>query len=248
MAGGSGAAAAAGTGNGGSAGFSTVLPLSGLTLWLRADAGVSLAGAGVSEWLDQSGMGHRARQVSASARPTVLDDWRNGQPALSFDGDDDHLLVSPGFADFSEGMSLFVVLQALPSSVCTGVVEFSNGNEIDDISIHRDFETSVVFEIFETSLLCEGDFADDTPLYIGALQTAEGDMSLHVNGAACDVRSGAPLARTIERTTNWIGRSSYSVCGQRFEGSLAELIIYSRGLASAERLLVDEYLRTKYDL
>lgn len=60
--------------------------LSNLTLWLRADLGVSTSGSSVIQWNDQSGNGYNFTQSAGSTAPTVTASWQNSKPALAFNG------------------------------------------------------------------------------------------------------------------------------------------------------------------
>lgn len=55
-------------------------------LWLRADQGVTASTGGVvSQWLDQSGMGHHAGNSSGDG-PVLISNAVNGRPAMRFAG------------------------------------------------------------------------------------------------------------------------------------------------------------------
>jgi hypothetical protein len=67
---------------------STLPNVQNLRLWLRADLGVTLGGAGVAARADQSGNGNHFTQVTVSGRPTFQPVSLNGKPGLHFDGND----------------------------------------------------------------------------------------------------------------------------------------------------------------
>ena len=48
------------------------VPTSGLQLWLKADAGVTLNGSTVSSWIDQSGKGNNALQSNTNRQPLLV--------------------------------------------------------------------------------------------------------------------------------------------------------------------------------
>lgn len=63
------------------------MPLSGLALWLRADAGVTKDTSNkVSEWADQSPFSNNAGQTAPVAQPVWVEDSINGNPILRFSG------------------------------------------------------------------------------------------------------------------------------------------------------------------
>ena len=64
----------------------------GLTVWLKADAGVTLNGSTVSAWNDQSGAGRNATQGTTAKQPLYVASADNGKPSVLFDGTDDQLL------------------------------------------------------------------------------------------------------------------------------------------------------------
>lgn len=61
-------------------------PVAGLTLWLRADMGVTF-GSGVSAWADQSGQGNHVAQATSTRQPTYegTDVNLGNQPSIKFD-------------------------------------------------------------------------------------------------------------------------------------------------------------------
>lgn len=79
------------TGNGGSAWVPT--DIGGCVLWLRSDLGVTKDGSSlVSLWADQSGNGNDAAQATAIRRPIWTANQLNGQPGIMFDGLNDYFL------------------------------------------------------------------------------------------------------------------------------------------------------------
>src|SRR3954464_9443177 len=81
-------------------------PSSGLKLWLKADAGVTLAGSAVAQWNDQSGNNANASQAVAAQQPAFIASAVNGKPALKFDGSNDFLTFTLA-TNGNTGMTLF---------------------------------------------------------------------------------------------------------------------------------------------
>jgi hypothetical protein len=75
------------------------LTLSGLALWLKADAGlydattggsaVTSDAASVARWEDQSGNANHATQATSGKRAVLKLSIQNGRPSIRFDGSDD---------------------------------------------------------------------------------------------------------------------------------------------------------------
>jgi hypothetical protein len=85
------------------------IPTSGLQLWLKADAGVTLTGSTVSKWVDQSGNGNNAIELDGDRQPLLVRDGLNGKPTMRFDGFDDKLGLT-GSKRMSQ-ISLFIVFK-----------------------------------------------------------------------------------------------------------------------------------------
>lgn len=67
------------------------VPETGLRLWLKADSGVILNGERVKKWLDRSGNGADAIQLSPARQPAFVGNAVNGKPAIAFDGAGDYM-------------------------------------------------------------------------------------------------------------------------------------------------------------
>ena len=68
------------------------IPVTGLRIWLKADAGVIKDGSNqTSSWNDQSGNGFNVAQGNASLQPLFVDGAVNGKPVIRCDGGDDYL-------------------------------------------------------------------------------------------------------------------------------------------------------------
>lgn len=85
------------------------IPMDGLQLWLRADAGVTLNGLAVSSWADQSGNGNDAIQLDAPRQPLLVRGGLHGLPVLRFDGTDDKLALAS--STVMSQLSLFIVVK-----------------------------------------------------------------------------------------------------------------------------------------
>jgi hypothetical protein len=88
------------------------IPIDGLQLWLKADAGVTLNGSNVSKWADQSGNGNEAIQPDSPHQPLLVKDGLNGKPTIRFDGLDDRLGLT-GSKHMSQ-ISFFMVFRMNP--------------------------------------------------------------------------------------------------------------------------------------
>jgi hypothetical protein len=219
----------------------------GLLLWLRADVGVTqsvMAGSGgaVSGWADQSGNHLDGRQSDSTKQPKWFSTGLSGRPVVVFDTDD-FLSLPAGFADFSQGVSLFAVVQITgQTSTCVDILDFSNGTEIDDIAFGR-HTGKVHYEVFEGDL-----FGDELtlgrPHLASVVHGTDRSVGLRLDGAPFATGS-FDLPATVTRLSNVVGRSLYAECSA-LEGGISELLVYNRALQPDERVEVESYLQSRW--
>jgi len=212
-----------------------------LFLWLRADIGVTEERGAVSNWADQSGNHLDARQPDTSRQPTWVGAGLSGRPVLVFDGED-FLSLPDGFADFSLGVSVFVVVIADRPETCVDILHLSNGAEIDDIAVGR-HDGQGQYEVY-TDTVRTNDFPLDTPQLVSVVHAPDSNVTLRRNAEPFATANFA-LPATITRLSNVVGRSLYANCTS-WNGGISEVILYRRALATDERNRVENYLRTQW--
>ncbi|MCA1590977.1 MAG: hypothetical protein LC734_11470, partial [Acidobacteria bacterium] len=85
--------------------------ISGLQLWLKADALAGLAdGTAVSSWTDSSGNGRAAAQASGTLQPLYKTAIVNSLPVVRFDGSNDFLRT--GNFTVNQPITVFAVVKA----------------------------------------------------------------------------------------------------------------------------------------
>jgi hypothetical protein len=219
------------------------IPMTGLLLWLRADAGVTSKSGLVSRWADQSTSHTDATQDSSSAQPRLVVNGINGRPALLFDGTDDFLELLDGFKDLDGAVSVFTAVEMNSADYCSAIFEASNGPEIDDISLGTDHGGRLNFEIYNSN---NEDVAIDVgmPAVYGAQQNAAGDGLIDHDGAFATGFTYDPPAQ-VERSAAYVGKTLYANC-QVIDGMVGELLVYRRALTIDERRQVENYLAEKF--
>jgi peptidylprolyl isomerase len=78
----------------GMASSQTLTVTNGLQFWLKADAGVTVAGGNVTVWKDESGKGNDASQADPTSQPTLIASAVNGKPAVHFDDTNPQFLAA----------------------------------------------------------------------------------------------------------------------------------------------------------
>ena len=244
------------------------IPLAGLQMWLRADAGVDTVLGTVRRWHDQSGNGNDAIQADASRQPIVLPNALNGKPAISFDGVNDKL----GFTGTTHltQFSLFLVINVHQGTA-------NNSGNVVTFGAARDFGHQWYMGMRYWPSAMPNPFGPDT--------IALGDGSNFVSAISPGLANydqwrtlGIATTGTIWNTTlQWDGTDAHMVStlggnnlistqmgdatgsGGGIGGAdgvpfgtilakcdFAEVIVYSVGLSETDRKSVEAYLSTKY--
>ena len=225
---------------------------------LRYDAAAAAKqygdGAAVVWWQDLSSHGADARGSEGTA-PTMVSRAGDGTPALRFDGVDDYLQLPPGFADFTEGLSLYVVMRASAHEPHFRVLALGNSPDRQGVvlggSESKDgIEYATSDSAGQTSPVTADDITSDEMALYSVLQEP----------GAPDTVSFAELARNgtalfgknvfvppvLRRDSNFVGKGDGR--GGFFRGDIAEVVVYDRMLTPDEQASVYRYFAEKYSL
>jgi len=215
--------------------------LPGLLLWLRADKGVQVDAQGhVSRWEDVSGHGHHFVGGEPATYPSLVNDASSGMPAVQFDGVLNALTLADAPLPLA-GKSVFAVVkwnQAKTYSFALGLDTGTDGY----LRLHT-----------ATSLLTGGHYP---MLYQNSLPSpkvgyAHGDGRQIFHNDLRSLLQWNVFAITDNPPGNeklkHLGKNELNnVPENRFNGEIAEVLVYDRALPMAERLQVEEYLEQRY--
>lgn len=229
-------------GTGGEGGGSLTIPTSGLLLWLDGELGVTSDVDGVSQWSDRSGNGLDAMQTITTSKPAVGS--IGSRAALEFDGLDDYLDLPQLTADFSNGLTIFaIVVTTDPSQLsCPPIVHFCNGGEVDDISLQLQSDGGILYEVYDASLPTASALSSGVPAMITAVHDA--DATVRVDGTEL-ASTTMPAPVDVTRTMNYVARGLYGGCGP-WQGTIGEVLVYTRPLTANEQTQVEGYLQSKW--
>jgi hypothetical protein len=220
------------------------IPTSGLTMWLRADQGVTLNGAKVSRWADQSGHGSDATQPMAASQPSFVASGSHGKPVLRFNGTSSFL----GFNLPINGLTgMTIVLVGNNRANQQGGDVGANSSAIHwgetawwGVTYLSPFQTTVPFRFGTTQ-------TGNLPLYnrpasVGTSSTLNTAIkngttdTLYVNGQKVLASSGKLATIAASTNTGFIGQGDLSTF---FSGDISEILVYNRALTDAERQTVE---------
>ncbi len=224
-------------------------PTSGLTLWLKADAGVTTNGDGtVAAWADQSGQGNDATQPDLSVAPLLGTDAQPGQPVLAFDGATRYLdVTSTSLALGADISSFFAGRFADFASTPTVWSKTSAG-------LPRPWDFYVAPSGAMTVLRGNNDGQDGvtstTPLptnqfLFGGFTVQGSQATLYSDGQVIGTGSFGYGALDAGMPLRIGSRDDLT---NQFAGNLGELLVYDHALSTGDLLSVNTYLAGRYGL
>jgi hypothetical protein len=228
-------------------------PAANLQLWLRSDCGVVSSSGAVSQWSDQSGNSNNATQTVAGNKPTLTTGVLNNAvlPSLTFSGSQ-YLTMPAGFTNFSPGSSIFLVLKPSSSSATCDACAFGNATN-SDAFFAQSIGTQASFSAYD-STTSSTVTTTTNPLSTSAFKLLEavyspgatnGIATIFVNGS--QIKQSTSMVATlnnISRADNYIGTGIGLT--NYFQGSIAEVLVFSSPLTSSQRASVESYVLSKF--
>lgn len=222
----------------------------GLTLWLRADEGITSSGGLVSNWADQSGNSNDLAQGAASEQPTLVSNAINYNEAIDFESD--NIEGTGGF--YTE--EYFLVIKpdnAINNSTTNGYVLGFEASQSGGFFIGD--ENFVGNDLFGQTMNTAGyDISATTPTTISNdnvivfnvrnnLDTSPTAQEMFANGTAYTESSAGTHA---DFTNNAIRIGNNFSEDRPYSGLVAEVLSYDTRLSTAIRRDVESYLALKY--
>ena len=231
-------------------GSSPVIPPAGLSLWLKADAGVTLSGSDVTSWADQSGNGNNASSA-AGTRPTLVSNTLNSKPILRFNGTGQQMSLTSSIG----GTEYTIVIVCKNNDNELGSMFLWTTDEnyglyigvLTDETFNEDARNKFLLSEAdaggggEGSVLAWSSASANNNFFIGTA-TQNGGGKAYLNGAGGTNSLGTFSASNL---FNLIGGYGF---GYELDGDVAEIIAYNRVLTTPERQQVEQYLNSKYQI
>ena len=226
------------------------IPLDGLSLWLKADAGVTLSGSNVTGWADQSGNGNNA--VGSDILPTLQSNAINGYPAIRFNNDGEDISKFTIDNSFNlKNSSVFIVVKQLNTdNLFARMLAFLGENEDYDSDDGLAFLFNNTIPQLQltsngTDAIVDNLVAENVFALVSYKIDNSGNMSVFYNGVLGGTDGNLNMASQNSGTL-YIGQGSQNLGASGLYGDIAEVILYNSNLTTPQRQQVEAYLNTKY--
>jgi hypothetical protein len=230
--------------------------IDGLRLWMDADdASTITIATGVSQWLDKSGAGNHVTQASTTLQPVVLAGALNGRSVLRFDGSNDTLTrANASLNDLGLGATDITVFTV-------ALNDDNSGNTTEGIvAVYTVTDNQRGWGAMKASgnmafvVSNDGALPGDRPqVAAGAANNYYMTYFNYSSPTGTVIHNGttdtASETGTIFNTPSDLYVGSFgSEALPRWDGNIAEILVYNRTLSAGERTEVEAYLSTKWGL
>jgi len=232
---------------------SQVSSLSGLSLWLKADAGVSIGGGNhVNTWADQSSNGNNAVGPTMK-KPVYVANGINGKPTMTFNGSTELFTINDSNSlDITSG-SVYIVMQRVGNGAGNDVIFLKNANSSSGSSVYA-------IVLFNGNPWIVGldkgngygdnstnfNVADNNPHIIG-YRFDTNSLLAHQDNLVSSNLGGGSIPSTIG-TLQIGGYNASFNTEEYFNGKISEVIIFNRYLSDSEHASIVGYLNNKYSI
>jgi hypothetical protein len=226
------------TGNTGPGGFEATDSSSALLYWLRADTMGLSNGASVAAWNDESSRGNTFTQSTAARQPTYVSSGINGQAAVQF--------VIPSSPNYTNTQKLILNTATSPQTAVI-VSNTSSGEGIWGLT--NTDNTAYSDKGIRGGWNHPGDINDFTN---------PSGSTFYVNGVATSARQAGTPTVLVATRSSAITYSPATGLGDYFillsqpprawAGYIGDVVVYNRALNSAERVMVENHMASKYGL
>lgn len=224
-------------------------------MWFDASKLTLANNTAVSSFTDRSGNSRNATQSGATNKPIFLTNQLNGLPVVNFDGSNDYLATGAVSDLNTDKQTWFIVTKA------------NNGTHTGQIigSGYTAGATTGSDHLWKTTINNTGKYASfirnsagtasqivsnyDTQYHIIS-NVWDGNSDVHtmftdgtLNGTVTG-RNASPTGHLRVR----LGANSGTTLTYWYNGRIAEAFVYSKTLNDAERIIVENYLSTKYNI
>ena len=226
------------------------VPTSGLSLWLRADSGVTAGADGkVSSWAVE-GSSVKATADSPEKQPTVAQNTIGGKPAIHFDGGANMLEAN---IDIDPAASPELTVISVFTSDTDAVTPLRKLYGADDGGYDRAAGLDNRAEGFNYTIFGGGadvvgifKLAANTPyLTVDSYDQPKKVLNVWVNGAPTRMNQKIDHGASLDKF--YIGGTG-TVYHEPWFGNVAEMLVYHRVITDEERKKIEDYLAGKYGL
>jgi len=224
------------------------------SVYLDAEEGVTASSGNpnpVVVWSDQSGNGNSASSA-INGNPLLIPNSINQLAAVEFAGQ--FFNLPSGFADFTKGVSIFVVAKTSALTAGATLLDIGNGSSGNNIKLRISSTGSKAeFNVFNgttssaaqsASALATSEYTLLEAILVPNPSGTDATGTVYVNGQAGTPVTNMQLAPNITRANNRIGADGTGA--NSYSGRIAEILVFPNAISN--RRDVEAALMQKFDI
>ncbi len=227
-----------------------------LALWLRSDFGTGSTtdGASLSTWVGQSAAAVQASQGVPANQPVFHDnaiDNLNFNPVISFDGTNGFLELPDNIvAAGDDALGFYAVWNSNADNVTQRILSLGSTTSGSGLALQLGSSGNAGLQL-EVAPNNQGLLVpysiNTTALLTANTQALSGnDVMVALAGAAFSTGTVGNTNRSLTSSDNYLGQAPTAT--ERFNGQIAEIIVYNEPQSASERQRVESYLALKYGI
>ncbi|MDQ5966544.1 MAG: trimeric autotransporter adhesin [Cyanobacteriota bacterium erpe_2018_sw_39hr_WHONDRS-SW48-000098_B_bin.30] len=225
------------------------VPRTGMSLWLR-NFGAIVSGSNITQWSDLSGSSpaNNATQATSTKQATVVTSAINGINAGLFNGTSRNYVLTNQLTDLTGGFSIFAVIKPVGTATKTFFAS-ANAGPSNLVSLET-VNNQVRFNAYN-GVTASNVITPAASLTVGKYQIVDAvhngaaSASIAINGTT-QISGTVQNLVNIARTQNVLGANN--TITTYWNGELAELLVYSRGVTETERKAIQAFLFNRYQI
>ena len=233
--------------------FTAPMTISGLRLWLDANAAstITQSGGAVSQWNDKSRNGFNFTQATGSMQPLTSADSMNGKNVIKFDGTDDSLSCNTaGLMTLGQSANTLIVVykfNAIPTGTGMRLVTGTPDGGSTRFGVLWYGTSSAVGGLNNTSFTFVSSGisgANTSPSKLIHSYDGATTLSETYNNNTAGTGAGAATALLTNMLLGCVASGAGGA--ESLNGSIAEIIAYNKALSAGELTSINSYLSSKW--
>lgn len=215
---------------------------SSLALWLRADLGITLNGATVSAWADQSGNGHVFAMATAGKQPAYTASAIGGKPGITGTGGVGARRLDCATLAFGTSYTVFAAAVWIlgTGNLNTRLIDWQASPGANRLIGKYGSHT---WQAYNGGFYGSTAATSNAGVILTNKQTNGVGGRLYINGTSVGSNATSVAAST---GLSVLGNNSAGV--EYHEGHLSEVVVLSSAASDADRLLVERYMGSRYGI
>jgi large repetitive protein len=228
----------------------------GLNLWLKADAGATLSGGKVTDWINQTGGSLAVSQTNTAKQPTYLSNGLNFNPSLDFNGGNVLTNVTNAnliFTNTTNPATIYAVSTNRDAvNYWNNIINFDGDDDFPSpmLAWYGPSPNSYIFGISNPQNLHTANIPLNTPtaMFVRTANASPGAVRVSYNGITNQQTFSYADNTFIAGQSEFAVGAETNLLREPHDGLIPEILVYNRELSDIEIKRINSYMGIKYGI